>query len=33
MNNIKAFISALKATWIRRLTRIGGKWTGIIENG
>ena len=32
MINLKAFISALKATWIRRLLRIGGNWTGIIEN-
>ena len=32
MINIKAFVSALKATWIRRLLRVGGHWTNIIEN-
>ena len=32
MINIKAFVSALKATWIRRLLRVGGNWTNIIEN-
>ena len=32
MINLKAFILSLKATWIRRLLRIGGNWTGIIEN-
>ena len=32
MINLKAFILALKATWIRRLLRIGGNWTKIIEN-
>ena len=32
MTNIEAFIQSLKATWIRRWTCKGGKWTEIIEN-